>query len=145
MLGLYRTRSNYALEFLVYLAHHVESRERVVERPRQRCRRRLVPRTEERQHLIQQLLVGHRVAIFIPGLDEHREHVRPPGRSLSAPAMDLVQEDVEHGLAMACVPPPRCQAPQVLAEHREEQERTRRSVTHREESQQGPPQPLELL
>src|SRR2546428_7722141 len=119
MLGLYRTRSSYALEFLVNLGHHLGSRKRVVESPRQRCRRRLVPRTEQRQHLIQQLLIGHRLAIFIPSLDEHREHVRPPGRSLSASAMDLVQEDVEHGLPIACVPPPWCPAPQILAEHRE--------------------------
>ena len=76
----------------------VRSAEELVEGPRERGGRRLVAGEQQRDELVAQLAVGHRLAVLVTGLQQQREDVVTLGeRGVVAPARDLLEQHRVHG------------------------------------------------
>jgi len=116
-----------------------------MEHPCKRRRGGLVAGHEEREHLVQQLLVLHRLAVLVTGLDQHRQHIGAPARPLPAAPRDLGQEDCREVPPIPHEAAPRREAPEVDAQRRDEEECRCRAVGEREEPEEARPQARELL
>ena len=116
----------------------------MVEHPGERRRRRLVARHEDREHLVEELLVAHGLAVLVAGLDQHRQDVAPSGGALLAPPRDLGEQRRRKLAPVTQEAPPRREPPEVDPQERDEEKRGRRGVGEGEHPEQALPQPHEL-
>src|SRR5439155_575868 len=145
VLGLHGPPVEDAPELGAHLLEDVRPGEHVIEHPRERRRRGLVAGHEEREHLVQELLVPHRLAMLVTRVDQHRQHVGAAAGPLFAAPCDLCQE---HGREVPPIPheaAPGRETPEVDAQRRDEEERRSRAVGEGEESEETRPQARELL
>src|SRR5207245_7467584 len=104
-----------------------------LEGPRERRGRGLVAGADHRHELVAQLLVGHRPAVLVGGLQQQRENiVALAHRALLAPPRDLlVQEGVQRGPG-APEPCPRAPWAEVMTDEAKQRDRMRapRELAH---------------
>ncbi len=84
-----------------------------MERPRERGRGGLVSGDEEREHLVAQLLIGHRLPLLVARFHQHREDVGTTGGVAGAAPGDLGEEHLVHLAADAHQAAPRRPGPEV--------------------------------
>src|SRR3989442_697372 len=108
--------------------------QQVVEHPRERGRGRLLAGHEEREHLVEQLLVAHGRTLLVAGIDQQGEDVAAARGPLGATAGDLLKQDGPDRVAVAHEAAPGRQAPKIDLERLERDERRARSVGLRDQA-----------